>query len=330
MLDKKVQNLYKEAKKAFEEAQTSKDLYSVKVKYLGKTGEISLLMKEMKTLSAEEKPKFGQVINKVKQDLETLFLEFQDNLGAKEMDAQLRQESLDLTLPGPVKDRGARHPVSLVLEEAVKIFEKIGYSVRIGPLIESDYYNFAALNIPENHPARDMQDTFYVTKDYELRTHTSPIQIRSLENEKPPLRILGPGAVFRCDYDQTHLPMFHQLEGMLIDKKVSMADLKGTLSYFNREFFGSSFKTQFRPSFFPFTEPSAEVDASKDGKTWLEMAGCGLVHPYVLKAAGLDPEEWQGFAFGMGIERLASVKYGVQDIRLFVENDVRFLGQFSQ
>ncbi len=329
MLYEKVEDLYKEAKKAFEEARTSKDLYSVKVKYLGRTGVLSVLMKEMKNLSSQERPKFGQVINKAKQDLEALFLKFQKQLNAKEMDVQLQNEVLDLTLPGTVKYKGARHPVSLVLEEAVKIFEKIGYSVRLGPLIESDYYNFAALNIPENHPARDMQDTFYITKEYELRTHTSPIQIRSLENEKPPLRILGPGAVFRCDYDQTHLPMFHQLEGMLIDKKVSMADLKGTLSYFNREFFGPSFKTQFRPSFFPFTEPSAEVDASKDGKTWLEMAGCGLVHPHVLQSVGLDPEEWQGFAFGMGIERLASVKFGVRDMRLFIENDVRFLEQFS-
>jgi phenylalanyl-tRNA synthetase alpha chain len=249
-------------------------------------------------------------------------------------------EELDLTLPGLSKPRGSEHPVSRVIFEISSIMSRLGYSLRQGPLIEKDYYNFEALNIPANHPARDMQDTFFVDPTHVLRTHTSPIQIHSLENEKPPLRIIGVGPVFRCDSDISHLPHFHQIEGMCVDHKVSMADLKGTISFFVKEFFGASLKTRFRPSFFPFTEPSAEVDCTCPiclGKGcslckhsgWIEIGGCGLINPKVFEHAGVHYPEWQGFAFGFGIERMAIIKYGIEDIRLFPENDVRFLRQFE-
>lgn len=339
MQNEKIQQIRGDAEKAFKSAQTSKDLYDAKVQFLGKNGSLSLLMRDMKSLTPEERPKFGQLVNEAKQSLESLYEEVEKELKRKEVSLQLETERLDMTLPGPVRPLGSQHPIEKVQDEIVSIFARLGYSVRVGPMIEKDFFNFEALNIPKDHPARDEQDTFYIDDEHVLRTQTSPIQIHTMKAERPPLRILGPGAVFRCDYDISHLPMFHQIEGLCIDRKVSMADLKGTLAFFNREFFGSSVKTRFRPSFFPFTEPSAEVDASCalcNGKGcrmcknsgWIEMGGCGLVHPNVLKTAGLDPSEWQGFAFGMGIERLATVKYGAEDIRLFIENDVRFLGQF--
>ena len=246
---------------------------------------------------------------------------------------------MDLTLPGPQIPLGAKHLIPSVIDEIVDILSRIGFSVRTGPFIEDDFHNFSALNIPADHPSRDMQDTFYIDETHVLRTHTSPIQIRTMETEKPPIRILAPGGVFRHDYDASHSPHFHQIEALLIDKNVSMADLKGTISYFIKEFFGSNIKTRFRPSFFPFTEPSAEVDCSCplcEGKGckmckqtgWIEIGGSGLVHPAVLKSVGIDSKEWQGFAFGFGIERMAIIKYGVNDIRLFMENDMRFLEQF--
>ena len=272
----------------------------------------------------------------------------QESYGAKEsglksaeMSKKLESEGLDLTLPGPPIPLGAKHPITKVTEEIVEILGRVGFSVRSGPMVESDHYNFSALNIPENHPARDMQDTFYLNKNHVLRTHTSPVQIHTMENEKPPLRVLAPGGVFRNDSDASHSPHFHQIEALLIDRQVSMADLKGTISFFIKEFFGPQIKTRFRPSFFPFTEPSAEVDCSCPlckGKGcrmcghsgWVEIGGSGLVHPAVLKNAGLDTKEWQGFAFGFGIERMAIIKYGINDIRLFAENDMRFLRQFEQ
>jgi phenylalanyl-tRNA synthetase alpha chain len=339
-LQTKLDDLKANALGQMKKTQTSQALYELKVQFIGKSGTLTELMKEMATLSKEEKPAFGKLVNEVKGLLEKAFDERDQELKTKELEARLMSEELDLTLPGLSKPRGSEHPVSRVIFEISSIMSRLGYSLRQGPLIEKDYYNFEALNIPANHPARDMQDTFFVDPTHVLRTHTSPIQIHSLENEKPPLRIIGVGPVFRCDSDISHLPHFHQIEGMCVDHKVSMADLKGTISFFVKEFFGASLKTRFRPSFFPFTEPSAEVDCTCPiclGKGcslckhsgWIEIGGCGLINPKVFEHAGVPYPEWQGFAFGFGIERMAIIKYGIEDIRLFPENDVRFLRQFE-
>lgn len=322
------------------QAQSTKELYDFKVEFLGKNGSFSGLMKFMKDLSPEDKPKFGQRVNEAKNRLEEAFTAQNQKLAQKEISERLAQEKIDVTLPGVTRSKGSPHPITMVIDEIVQILSRVGYSVRLGPLIEKDFYNFEALNVPEDHPARDMQDTFYIDKTHVLRTQTSPIQIRTMQAEKPPLRVVGPGSVFRCDSDISHAPQFHQIEGLCIDKKVSMSELKATLTYFTREFFGNTdIKTRLRPSFFPFTEPSAEFDSQCpfcSGKGcrmckqsgWIELGGCGLVHPNVLRAAGLNPDEWQGFAFGFGIERMAIIKYGVEDIRLFAQNDIRFLEQF--
>lgn len=339
MLSEKVEKLKQQAREEFSEAQSVKDLYDCKVKFLGKKGEISLLMREMGKLSKEERPAFGQTVNVAKEELEAFYAEREALLKEKELGEKIASESLDLTLPGPHLFKGSSHPVTKVIDEIVAILARLGYSVRTGPLIEEDRYNFEALNIPADHPARDMQDTFYIDDSHVLRTHTSPIQIRTMESEELPLRILSPGSVFRCDSDVSHSPNFHQIEGLLVDKNVSMADLKGTIAFFVREFFGQKMEIRFRPSFFPFTEPSAEVDCSCPickGKGcrmcsqtgWVEIGGSGLVNPKVLSMAGVDPKQWQGFAFGFGIERMAIIKYGVEDIRLFSENHVKFLEQF--
>ncbi|MGZ5279370.1 MAG: phenylalanine--tRNA ligase subunit alpha [Pseudobdellovibrionaceae bacterium] len=320
-------------------ASSSKSLYDIKVEFLGKSGALTEIMKEMATLPKEEKPLFGKLVNEVKQALELAYNEAENALKKAELEEKMSAEELDLTLPAFKRPVGTEHPVAKVTHEIFSIMARMGYSLRQGPLIEKDFYNFEALNIPANHPARDMQDTFFIDPTHVLRTHTSPIQIHSLESEKPPLRIVGTGAVFRCDSDISHLPHFHQIEGMCIDEKVSMADLKGTITYFVREFFGSDLKTRFRPSFFPFTEPSAEVDCTCPickGKGcsmckssgWIEIGGCGLMNPKVFQAVGIEYPRWQGFAFGFGIERMAIIKYGIEDIRLFPENDVRFLNQF--
>jgi phenylalanyl-tRNA synthetase alpha chain len=340
MLSEKVNSVHKEANAAFLAAKDSKELYELKVKYLGKQGQLSLLMREMGQLSPQERPVFGKWVNDAKQSLEEAYAKRESDLGQAELMSQIEKEQLDLSLPGPPVAKGGRHPVSKVINEIVGILERIGYSVRTGPMIEEDWYNFEALNIPPDHPARDMQDTFYIDDTHVLRTHTSPVQIHTMENEKPPLRILAPGSVFRCDSDISHSPNFHQIEGLLIDRKVSMAHLKGTISFFVKEFFGKDIQVRFRPSFFPFTEPSAEVDCSCPicrGKGcrmcknsgWIEIGGSGLVNPKVLSHCKIDPEEWQGFAFGFGIERMAIIKYGIDDIRLFAENDIRFLRQFE-
>ncbi|MFK8136750.1 MAG: phenylalanine--tRNA ligase subunit alpha [Bdellovibrionales bacterium] len=339
MLQEKLNEIKESALAAFEAANSSKELYEQKVKFLGKSGSFSSLMKEMGKLTKEERPAFGKTVNLVKQELEAYYQTQEIHFKTLEMNQLLEKERLDMSLPGHPVEIGKKHPVNMVIDELVEIFSRIGFSVRLGPLIEKDRYNFEALNIPADHPARDMQDTFYIDKTHVLRTQTSPIQIHSLEGEELPLRVLGPGAVFRSDYDVSHLPMFHQIEGILVDKEVSMADLKGILAFFAKEFFGENVKVRLRPSFFPFTEPSAEVDCSCpvcDAKGcrmcshtgWIEVAGCGLVHPNVFKEAGVDAQKWQGLAFGMGVERLAVVKYGVEDIRLFNENDVNFLNQF--
>jgi phenylalanyl-tRNA synthetase alpha chain len=340
MLEEKLKVLQDQAVQDFESARNSKDLYDLKTKHLGKQGPFVTIMKEMSALPKEERPEFGKKVNLVKDHLESVYQNQESKLKQEEIQQRIQEERIDLSLPGTFQACGSRHPINIVLEDIVRIFSKIGFSVRLGPMIEEDRYNFQALNIPEDHPAREMQDTFYISKSHLLRTQTSPIQIRSLETETLPLRVLGPGAVFRVDADVTHAPMFHQMEGMFVDKKVTMADLKGVLSFFNKEFFGEDVKTRFRPSFFPFTEPSAEVDCSCPQclgsgcrlcsfSGWIEVAGCGLVHPQVFEQAKISSSEWTGYAFGMGIERLAMVKYGIKDIRLFIENDSRFLEQFQ-
>lgn len=335
----KLESIKENALKAFKAAPGSKELYDLKVQYLGKNGSLTEVMKEMASLPKEEKPLFGKLVNEVKQALEAAYNEAESSLKKGEIAAKMAAEEIDMTLPAFTQNKGSQHPVHIVTDEILNVMARIGYSVRTGPLIEKDYYNFEALNIPADHPARDMQDTFFVDKTHVLRTHTSPIQIRSLENETLPLRICGTGPVFRCDSDISHLPNFHQIEALCIDEKISMADLKGTISYFVREFFGPGLKTRFRPSFFPFTEPSAEVDCSCPickGKGcslckqsgWIEIGGCGLVNPKVFQMAKVEYPKWQGFAFGFGVERMAIIKYGIEDIRLFPENDVRFLRQF--
>lgn len=328
------------ALKEFSNAPGSRELYDLKVKYLGKSGQLTEIMKEMGKLPPAEKPLFGKKVNEIKVVLEEAYNQAELRLKHKEIEERLSKEELDLTLPATERSPGAPHPVACVTEEIAQIMSRLGYSLRTGPQIEKDYYNFEALNIPANHPARDMQDTFFIDETHVLRTHTSPIQIHSLENESLPLRVIGTGPVYRCDSDISHLPNFHQIEALCVDRKVSMADLKGTISFFVREFFGSGLKTRFRPSFFPFTEPSAEVDCNCPickGKGcsmckqtgWIEIGGCGLVNPRVFEHAKIDPKQWQGFAFGFGIERMAIIKYGVPDIRMFPENDVRFLRQFA-
>lgn len=335
----KLDSIKNAALEAFKTALTSKDLYDLKVQYLGKSGSLTEIMKEMASLPKEEKPLFGKKVNEVKQLLDVAYTEAETALKMREISAKMLAEEIDMTLPSFTQPKGSQHPVHIVIEEIFSVMSRLGYSIRTGPMIEKDYYNFEALNIPADHPARDMQDTFFIDKTHVLRTHTSPIQIHSLETEKLPLRIVGTGPVFRCDSDISHLPNFHQIEALCVDEKVSMADLKGTIAFFVREFFGSGLKTRFRPSFFPFTEPSAEVDCSCPickGKGcslckhtgWIEIGGCGLVNPKVFHAAKIDYPKWQGFAFGFGIERMAIIKYGIEDIRLFPENDVRFLRQF--
>ena len=327
------------ALKTFKEAQNSTELYNAKVQFLGKSGALTEAMKMMATLPKEEKPLFGKLVNDVKAELETVYADAEVGLKSKEIQVKMENEKLDLTLPVENHQVGSEHPIHKVTNEIFAIMARLGYALRTGPLIEKDYYNFEALNIPKNHPARDMQDTFFMDETHVLRTHTSPIQIHSLENEKPPLRIIGTGPVFRCDSDISHLPNFHQIEGMCVDENVSMSDLKGTISYFVKEYFGPGLKTRFRPSFFPFTEPSAEVDCSCPickGKGcslckqsgWIEIGGCGLINPKVFEFAKVEYPKWQGFAFGFGVERMAIIKYGVDDIRLFPQNDVRFLKQF--
>ncbi len=335
----KLDSIKESALKTFQAAQNSTELYNAKVQFLGKSGALTEAMKMMVTLPKEEKPLFGKLVNDVKAELETFYAEAEVGLKSKEIQAKMENEKLDLTLPVENHPVGSEHPIHKVTNEIFAIMARLGYALRTGPLIEKDYYNFEALNIPKNHPARDMQDTFFMDETHVLRTHTSPIQIHSLENEKPPLRIIGTGPVFRCDSDISHLPNFHQIEGMCVDENVSMSDLKGTISYFVKEYFGPGLKTRFRPSFFPFTEPSAEVDCSCPickGKGcslckqsgWIEIGGCGLINPKVFEFAKVEYPKWQGFAFGFGVERMAIIKYGVDDIRLFPQNDVRFLKQF--
>jgi phenylalanyl-tRNA synthetase alpha chain len=314
------------------------ELEGFRIKYLGRKGQLTLLMRGLGQAAPEERPRLGKLANEVRQELETAFeakrQELEEQAGAAGGEA-----GEDLTLPGRLIPFGRLHPVTQVMEEVCAVFAGLGFAVAEGPDVEMDYYNFEALNIPPHHPARDMHDTFYINDSLLLRTHTSPVQIRTMEKERPPLRIIAPGKVYRCDSDITHTPMFHQVEGLLVDRRVSFADLKGVLKIFIARMFGEEMAVRFRPSFFPFTEPSAEVDIACvmcGGKGcrvcketgWLEILGAGMVDPEVFKAVGYDPEEYSGFAFGIGVERIAMLKYGINDIRLFYENDLRFLAQF--
>ncbi len=315
-------------------------LDQVRVQYLGKKGEFTLKMKELGKLSPEQRPAVGQAINQVKNEFQQK-LEMQKNvLQAAELEQRLASERVDVTLPGRGQSVAGLHPVTITMRRITRIFASVGFNVVEGPEIEDDYHNFEALNIPAHHPARAMHDTFYFDPHTVLRTHTSPVQIRVMEEQQPPLKVIAPGRVYRCDSDITHTPMFHQVEGFLVDTKVSFADLKGVIFEFLRAFFEKDIQVRFRPSYFPFTEPSAEVDIECvmcDGKGcrvcshtgWLEVMGCGMIHPEVFNSVKIDTEKFTGFAFGMGVERLAMLRYGINDLRLFFENDLKFLEQFN-
>ena len=341
-MEEKLQELKVQVLEELATIGTVSALKDMKVKYLGKKGSLTEIMRGMGKLSPEERPIVGQMVNEIRGQLETTIEERSKELEKAELIAKLANEKIDITLPGRKPKEGHLHPVTLTLREMKKIFMRMGFDVMEGPEIENDYYNFEALNLPKDHPARDMQDTFYITEEFLLRTQTSPVQARTMQaNEgNSPIRMICPGTVYRNDYDATHSPMFHQVEGLVIDKNISLADLKGTLEVFCKEMFGNSVKIRLRPSFFPFTEPSAEVDIScvmcggKGCKVcknsgWLEILGSGMVHPNVLRMSGFDPEEVSGFAFGMGVERIAMLKYGIDDLRLFFENDLRFIRQFK-
>ena len=328
------------AEKAISNANDLKDLDDARVHFLGKKGELTVLLKGLGKLSKEERPKMGEAINQAKVEVQALIESRKEVLELIELEKRLLSEKIDVTLPGRDVEKGGLHPITQTLNHIQKIFAKSGFEIATGPEIEDDFHNFSALNIPQHHPARAMHDTFYFDASTVLRTHTSPVQIRTLEKQKPPVRVIAPGRVYRCDSDVTHTPMFHQVEGLIVDDKASFAQLKGLLIDFLRAYFEKDdLKVRFRPSYFPFTEPSAEADiecvicggggcrvCKKTG--WLEVLGCGVVHPNVLTAVNIDPEEFSGLAFGMGVERLAMLRYGVNDLRLFFENDIRFLNQF--
>jgi phenylalanyl-tRNA synthetase alpha chain len=339
---KRIATLAEEGLDAISSAETESDLLDAKGRYFGKKGAISEFLKGVASLPMEERKRIGASANKARANLEEAFTRRLEEIREKERRAREGFERVDVTLPGRSHSLGHRHPIARTMTEIIGIFHRLGFSVREGPEIEKDYYNFEALNIPKEHPARDMQDTFYMDwpeGDLVLRTHTSPIQIRTMEAMRPPVRVIAPGAVYRCDSDVTHSPMFHQVEGFAVDRNITMADLKGLLTEFCRIMFGEDKPLRFRPSFFPFTEPSAEVDircvicggtgcrVCKDSG-WLEILGCGMIDPAVYGFVGYDPEEYTGFAFGMGVERIAMLRHGIGDIRLFFDNDPRFLSQF--
>lgn len=320
-------------------AANAQELSTIRVRFLGKKGELTSLLRGMGKLPAEERPKAGKLVNQLRDELEASISQREAELQSQQQEAQLKKEALDISLPGRPYQRGRKHPVIQALEDIKTIFVSMGYQVVEGPEIELDYYNFEALNVPQDHPARDMQDTFYLTDNLLLRSQTSPVQVRTMEQQDPPVRIIAPGKVYRSDADVTHSPMFHQVEGLLVDKGITLSHLKGTLQVFAERMFGPETKTRFRPSYFPFTEPSAEVDVSCtmcrgagcrvcSNTGWLELLGSGMVDARVLAKVGYSPDSYSGFAFGMGIERAAMLKYGINDIRLFYDNDIRFLEQF--
>lgn len=325
---------------ALRRADKLEKLEELRIQFLGKKGELTAVMKGMGKLSAEERPVIGQLANEVRSRIEQALEEKKSALEAELQNAKMKRERLDVTMPGRRGAEGGKHPLLTVLDDLKDIFIGMGFTIAEGPEVELDYYNFEALNIPKDHPARDTQDTFYINENLVLRSQTSPVQVRTMENQKPPIRIIAPGRVYRSDaVDATHSPVFHQVEGLVVDKGITMADLKGTLEIFVKKLYGEETRLRFRPHHFPFTEPSAEVDISCfncggegcrvcKGEGWIEILGCGMVHPRVLQNCGIDPEEYSGFAFGIGLERVAMFRYDVDDMRMFFENDVRFLKQF--
>ena len=336
----KLNEIQETALKLIEDAKESTVLQDIRVKYLGKKGELTTILKSMKDLSKEERPVMGKLVNDVKKVVEEKLDEAVNKIKEEEKKKKLESEVIDITLPGKKNVIGKRHPLELTIERIKDIFISMGFSVEEGPEVELDYYNFEALNIPKNHPARSEQDTFYINDNVVLRTQTSGVQIRVMEKQKPPIKMISPGKVYRADsVDATHSPIFHQMEGLVVAKGVTFADLKGTLEVFVKKMFGDKVQTKFRPHHFPFTEPSAEMDATCfvcggkgcnvcKGSGWIEMLGCGMVHPNVLRNCGIDPEEYSGFAFGFGIDRMVMLSYGLDDIRLLYESDMRFLNQF--
>lgn len=335
-LDAILENGLKELKQAVSKAE----LENIRVKYLGKKGELTQILRGMGAVSQEERPLIGKIVNEVKQALENVIEETSLHMKNKEKESKLKSEIIDISMPGRKQELGKRHPLVQTLESMQEIFLSMGFSIIEGPEVELDYYNFEALNIPKNHPARGEQDTFYINDNIVLRTQTSPLQVRAMEKQKPPIKVIAPGKVYRSDaVDASHSPIFYQMEGLVVDKGITFADLKGTLDLFAKKMFGEGVVTKFRPHHFPFTEPSAEMDATCfmcggegcklcKGSGWIEILGCGMVHPQVLRNCGIDPEVYSGFAFGMGIDRMVMLKYGIEDIRLLYESDVRFLKQF--
>ncbi len=334
-----IESIKTSARDEIERVESLKDINSLKVKYLGKKGILTTKMKYLGTLSKEERPKLGQILNKTKNFIEELIAKHEETLRSSELSDSLQKQRIDVTVPGCYVPFGKLHPITRVLEEISSIFISLGFTVEEGPEIEDDFYNFEALNFPKDHPARDMQDTFFISDDVVLRTHTSSVQVRVMEKNTPPMRVIAPGKVYRCDSDVSHIPMFHQLEGFMVDKNIRMSDLKGMLELVIQKVFGPKTSIRLRPSFFPFTEPSAEIDISCvickgsgcnvcSSTGWIEILGAGMINPRVYEMAGYDPDMYTGFAFGLGIERVAMLKYGINDLRLFPENDKRFLEQF--
>lgn len=339
-MKQQLEEIRRAAKEALDSFETKEQLEEARIKYLGKKGELTAILKQMGKLSAEERPVIGQLANEIRADIENKIVQKSAEIKKKELEERLKIETIDVTMPGKAPEVGHKHPLTIVLDEIKEIFMGMGFDIAEGPEVEYDYYNFEALNIPKDHPARDTQDTFYIDDNIVLRTQTSPIQIRFMENHNPPLRMIAPGRVFRSDaVDATHSPIFHQIEGLVVDKGISMADLKGTLEAFAKRLYGENTKIRLRPHHFPFTEPSCEIDVSCfkcggkgcpmcKGEGWIEILGGGMVHPKVLKNGGIDPDEYSGFAFGVGLERLVMFRFNIDDMRLLYENDLRFLGQF--
>ena len=335
-----LEQIRKNALEALDAATDPKAVEDIRVRFLGKKGELTAILKQMGNLSAEERPTMGQLANEVRSCIEEGVDICTERLSAATLAVRLASEKIDVTMPGKPHPLGKQHPLNLVLDEVKAIFMGMGFDIATGPEVEYDYYNFEALNIPKEHPARDTQDTFYITDNILLRTQTSTVQIRTMEQQKPPIRVIAPGRVYRSDaVDATHSPLFHQIEGLVVDKGVTMADLKGTLEIFAKKLYGEDSVVRFRPHHFPFTEPSAELDFQCfschgegcrlcKGEGWIEILGCGMVHPKVLSICGIDPEVYSGFAFGMGLERIVMRRFGIDDLRLFYENDLRFLSQF--
>ncbi len=340
-MQQKLKTILEESKKKLERAETLQEAEETRIKVLGKKGALTEILRSMGKLSPEERKELGQAANQVRAEVEELLTDTINSLKAKAIEAKFKIETIDVTEPGKSYKLGTKHPITITIEEISKVFKSMGFSLSEGPEVETVFNNFDALNADPYHPSRDFSDTFYISEGILLRTQTSPVQVRTLQGQKPPIRVFAPGRCFRCDTpDATHSPMFHQVEGLVVDEGITMADLKGVLDSFAKQMFGSETKTKFRPHHFPFTEPSAEMDVSCfkcggkgcrvcKGSGWIEILGCGMVHPNVLKVGDVDTEKYTGFAFGMGVERIAMLKYGIDDIRLLYENDMRFIEQFK-